>query len=106
MSAEVAESPVKRIKVRHRGNRAMLAKIETMLSKAHFQEIREMYREDIRKAKEEAGLKAKEEANPKAQEEADRMTKEKGDQKAKREADLRDGTLVVQHESSPPSQSQ
>ena len=33
MSAEVAESPVKRIKVRHRGNRAMLAKIETMFSK-------------------------------------------------------------------------
>ena len=26
-----AESPIKRIKVRHRGNRAMLAKIETML---------------------------------------------------------------------------
>ena len=46
MSAEVAESPVKRIKVRHRGNRAMLAKIETMLSKAHFQEIREMYRKE------------------------------------------------------------
>ena len=50
-----AESPIKRIKVRHRGNRAMLAKIETMLSKAHFQEIREMYRDDIRNAKEEAG---------------------------------------------------